>query len=934
MNKLQFRVLYREFLFRVVDLEILAPHGDVTRLLGQFAALLLFVSAWLTLPVMGIASADAEADIGLIGAWTAEHFLISTTMLVVGLFAVMSWDSMFPDRRDVLVLSPLPVRSPTLFLAKAAAVSTALGVTVLALNAFTGLAAPFAFASAPVIPTPKFDAAIAPVGIDRMQAVLDHDLKPAFAPNGALAPGNSAGAVVGIEEHGKRRIFAYGTAKPDSIYEIGSITKTFTALILAGLAVEGRVLLDQPVRTLFPSGVVVKPSGSEITLLDLATHHSGLPGMPDNFAPGPIDQAVAEYGTSDLYAFLAKHGVERPANARFLYSNLGFGLLGEVLAHIAGVSYRELLQEEITGPLGLRDTTIMLEPEQKDRMIQEYDLRHRPVPAWDLGALEGAGAIRSTAADLLTYLEAQLHPDKLAPELGTLRTALTDSHQLRSDTGSGQRIALAWIYFPESGIYMHDGAISGYRSYAFFQPQGDYAGVALFNAASPTGFCGLLGEHLAQRFAGEPAASLANVVVPGKGGVVAVACSFAAYWFTIFGSGVFLFGLVLSIQGLAQLLPRQLFLRISSFLQIAFFGALLTVYFLQPGFSDMETLAANQATLGWLPSYWFFGLFQQLNGPLNPDLAFLPHRAWMGLGAAICGAAGAYLLCYLRTLRKIAEQPDILPGSRRMHWLPRFGGAFETAIGQFSARSLLRSRQHRVLLSFYLGVALGLALFFSKAPVLRRDDLWYQVNASLLMASVLLMCASPVGTRMVFAMPLTPRANWLYRIMPLPSTRRCLRAVRRSLYALALAPMWLGLALFHFWLWPWRIAAGHLVILGLIGAIVAELWLAGFRKIPFTCSYQPGKSRMNMAFLIGGIFLFLLSRGAAWERAALDSPVAYSTTVSALAVAVAFLWHRTNSRASEDNAALLFDDPPEPAVMSLGLYRDGVLPKQKVSKPP
>jgi CubicO group peptidase (beta-lactamase class C family) len=929
MTKLQFRVLYREFLFRVVDLEILSPQGDITKLLGQFAALLVFVGLWLTMPVMAIASADAVPEIGLVGAWTAEHFLISTTMLVVGLFAVMSWDSMFPDRRDVLVLSPLPVRAPTLFVAKAAAVATGLGITVLALNWITGIAGPFAFASAPAAPAVRFDAAMGPVGVDHMRAVLDHDLMPAFAPNGALAPGNGAGAVVGIVKHGERRIFAYGTAKPGSIYEIGSITKTFTALILARLAAEGSVRLDQPVRELLPSGVVAKPKGPEITLLDLATHYSGLPRMPDNLSFEQMDLALPQYHSPDLYAFLARHGVRKPANAHFFYSDLGFGLLGEALAHYAGTSYVNLLTEEVTGPLGLRDTTTTLAPEQRERLIQAYNERHKPVPAWNMGALTAAGGIYSTAGDMLTYLEAQLHPEKLAPNLGTLRTALIDSHQLRADAGPGQSIALAWMFLPVPGIYWHNGSISGYNGYVFFDPAGDDAGVVLFNAATPAGFSALLAEHVGARLTGLPAFSLSNQVAPGKGGVQATVRSFAAYWITMSVSGIFLFGSVLSIHGLAQLLPRQLFLRVSSFLQMAFFVALLTVYFVQPGFADMETLTENQAALGWLPSYWFFGLFQQLNGPLNPALAFLAHRAWIGLGAAICGAAGAYLLCYLRTLRKIAEQPDILPDSRRFHWLPRFGGAFETAVGQFSVRSLLRSRQHRVLLSFYLGVAFGLALFFSKTPVLRevrQNDLWYQVNASLLMASVLLVCASAVGTRMVFAMPLEPRANWLYRVMPLPPMPQCLPAIRRSLYTLALAPMWLALAILFFWLWPWRIAAGHSVILGLAGMIIAELSLPSFRKIPFTCSYQPGKTRINMAFLIGAILLFALSRGAAGERAALNNPVVYALTVVALALVVVLLRYRSKSQAAAEDAMLQFDDPPEPAVMSLGLYRDGILP--------
>jgi CubicO group peptidase (beta-lactamase class C family) len=918
----QLRILYREFLFRVVDLEILAPQGDITKLLGQFAALLLFLSLWLTVPEMGAASTGPVPEIGLLFAWTIQHFLISTTMLVVGLFAVMSWESMFPDRRDVLVLSPLPVQATTLFSAKAAAVVSALGVSVLALNAFTGLAAPFAFASSPVVPPVQFDAAMAPVDIDHMQTVLDHDLIPAFAPDGPLAPGNGAGAVVGILKHGERRVFVYGTAKPDSIYEIGSMSKTFTALILADMAAEGRLRLDEPIRYLLPSGVVSKPTGTEITLLDLATNHSGLPRMPDNLNPEDIDLALAAYQSPDLYAFLSKHGVHKPSNAHFLDSDLGFGLLGEALAHRAGTSYPHLLAEAVTGPLGLHDTTIVLAPEQRERLIQAYDQRHKPVPAWNLDALAGAGAIRSTADDLLTYLEAQLHPEKLPSNLTTLKMALVNSNQLRTDGGTNSRIALAWLFVPDSGIYWHGGCMSAYSSYAFFHPQGDYAGVALFNSASPAGFCALLGQHMEQRFAGRPAISLTSRIVPGRGGVLGAARAFAAYWITMLTSSVFVFGLILSTQGLAQLLPRQFFLRISSFLQMAFFVALVAGYFLEPGFSDMETLADNQATVGWLPSYWFFGLFQQLNGSIRGDLAFLPQRAWIALTAALCGAVGAYLLCYLRTYQMIAEQPDILPDGRRFRWLPRFGGTFETAVGHFSVRSLLRSRQHRVLWAFYMGVALGLALFFSRLPDLRerlRGDLWYQLNASLLMASVLMICASAVGTRMVFAVPLEPRANWLFRMMPMPSAQQCLPAIRRSLYALGLAPMWLALAISFFWIWPWRLAAGHMIILGIVGIIIAELWLAGFRKLPFTCSYQPGKSRFHMALLVVGLSLFLLIRGAAWERAALDHPAGYAVTAGALAVVAIVLRYWTRAQAASEDAALQFDDPPDPAVMVLGL---------------
>ncbi len=287
----QFRVLYREFLFRVVDLEILRPQGDIGKLLGQFAALLLVVSLWLWLFVWIVASVSSVPEFGLIGNWIAEHFLIATTMLIVGLFAVLSWDALFPDRRDVLVLSPLPLHALTLFAAKIAAVATALSLTVVCFNVFTSLLAPLEFATAPALLPPHYDAAMPPLETADLGAVLDRDLQPAFAaPNGALMPGTGAGVTVGIVKHGKRRIFAYGTAKLDSIYEIGSTSKTFTALLLASMAAEHRVRLDEPVRYLLPAGTVPKPAGAEITLLDLATHHSGLPAMPDNL---PFEEFAA-----------------------------------------------------------------------------------------------------------------------------------------------------------------------------------------------------------------------------------------------------------------------------------------------------------------------------------------------------------------------------------------------------------------------------------------------------------------------------------------------------------------------------------------------------------------------------------------------------------------------------------------------------------------
>jgi hypothetical protein len=136
MTNIQFRVLYHEFLSRMVDMELLSAdaQGDASTLLGQFAALLVFISLGLSMAAVGLADSKLPPAEFLIAAWSAEHFLIATTMLVVGLFAVLRWESTFPDRRDVLVLSPLPIRARTFFLAKVAAAATALSLCVLSLH--------------------------------------------------------------------------------------------------------------------------------------------------------------------------------------------------------------------------------------------------------------------------------------------------------------------------------------------------------------------------------------------------------------------------------------------------------------------------------------------------------------------------------------------------------------------------------------------------------------------------------------------------------------------------------------------------------------------------------------------------------------------------------------------------------------------------------
>src|ERR1700733_1984821 len=176
-------------------------------------------------------------------------------------------------------------------------------------------------------PTPTPAPAIPPVALDQLKPILDREMAPVLA-RGLLSGSSGGGLVIGVMDHGNRAIYAYGVAKPDSIFEIGSITKTFTGLILAQMVVQKKVTLDEPIRELLPAGFVAKPDGAEITLDDLATQRSGLPRMPDNFKSKNPDNPYVDYNAQHLHEFLAKQGVARPKDAPYLYSNLGFGLLG------------------------------------------------------------------------------------------------------------------------------------------------------------------------------------------------------------------------------------------------------------------------------------------------------------------------------------------------------------------------------------------------------------------------------------------------------------------------------------------------------------------------------------------------------------------------------------------------------------------------------
>ena len=260
----------------------------------------------------------------------------------------------------------------------------------------------------------------------------------------------SVGIVTCSFDAGRQKITAYGSGgapneRPldgDTVFEIGSITKVFTALLLTEMVMRGEVALDDPVAKFLPANVKVpNRDGKQITLLDLATYSSGLPRIPDGLANGS-GNPYATYGADQLYAFLSGHTLRFDPGTHYEYANLGFGLLGHVLAVRANKSYEDLVVSRICAPLGLGDTRISLNPSMRGRLAQGHLADLKATSNWDFLALAGAGALRSTANDLVKFMRATCLSEPGAP----LRPAIDLLLQTRRPTAAlNSKVALGWF---------------------------------------------------------------------------------------------------------------------------------------------------------------------------------------------------------------------------------------------------------------------------------------------------------------------------------------------------------------------------------------------------------------------------------------------------------------------------------------------------------
>jgi CubicO group peptidase (beta-lactamase class C family) len=311
------------------------------------------------------------------------------------------------------------------------------------------------------------------------------------------------GIVVGVIDPQGRRVVAYGSLNQgdprplngDTIFEIGSATKVFTSLVLADMVQHGEVALTDPVaKYLPPEAKVPERGGRAITLVDLSTHTSGLPRMPSNFNPKDPANPYADYTVEQLYQFLSTYQLTRDIGSQFEYSNLGGGLLGHALARRAGMDYEALVRARITVPLGMSSTGITLTPEMKVRLALGHNDKLVTVPNWDVSALAGAGALRSSVNDLLTFLAANLGYVKspLAPAMA----AMLSVRRPTGTPGLGE-IGLGWLITRPSDddIVWHNGGTGGYRSYMGYDAKTRVGVVVLSNTFTGAGVDDI-GMHL------------------------------------------------------------------------------------------------------------------------------------------------------------------------------------------------------------------------------------------------------------------------------------------------------------------------------------------------------------------------------------------------------------------------------------------------------
>ncbi|QDT70581.1 Beta-lactamase [Planctomycetes bacterium MalM25] len=315
------------------------------------------------------------------------------------------------------------------------------------------------------------------------------------------------GMSVGIIKGGQAFVRGYGqlsaddSTEPDgeTIYEIGSVSKVFTGLLLAEAVIDSRVSLVTPADELLPKGVTMnrRHESLPIRLWHLSTHTSGLPRLPSNLDTSDPDP-YANYGGRELAAFLKEFQPRKRPGEQQAYSNLGAGLLGSLLAREQKTGYDDLLQKRVVEPLGMKDTRVKLAGDQRDRVAPPHTGGGLAAREWGFDQLAGAGGIHSTANDLLSFAQAQLDPPE--GDLGQAIDLAWMIHQQPIDEDDFA-MGLGWHVARDGSTRWHNGQTSGYHAALFISRRFDAAAIVLTNTA--TGEVDALAGQIIRLLAGQ-----------------------------------------------------------------------------------------------------------------------------------------------------------------------------------------------------------------------------------------------------------------------------------------------------------------------------------------------------------------------------------------------------------------------------------------------
>jgi hypothetical protein len=306
----------------------------------------------------------------------------------------------------------------------------------------------------------------------------------------------------------------------------------------------------------------------------------------------------------------------------------------------------------------------------------------------------------------------------------------------------------------------------------------------------------------------------------------------------------------------------------------------------------------------------------------------MAHRAWVALGISVAGAGTSLLLCYFRTMKKTVEQPDLVPGGSGRRLPMRWGNSLETAIVQFCIRSLARSKQHRVIYAFYLAISFAIAVSTIESVVQTRAA--RPVTPEFLMPTMLMLCLAIVGLRSIFSLPVSLKANWVLQVTQLRPSEHYIAATRRALLVMSAIPVWLVIAGLSLSFRPWHAVAEHLIFLALLAWLLAELSMLNVSKIPFACSFLPGKTNIQYLFwALAVVFIPIAMMLAHKEMIAFGNARLMAALLAVPAVFAAGLcvWNRREAR----SAVLYYEEQEPEVVMTLGLAGAILQPREATS---